>query len=212
MLDEMQRIQQYKSLNPNELTTQQFIELEREIKHHKPGIISDERFDFKLWCMGYPSRQESFATFMAKKLSQREGVKILEVGGGRTGRLSRFLNEKGFKMTCIDPKLELISGNNIECIKGKFNYKEFDLSVYDYVIAQEPCDATEHVVRACVNQNVPFYMTLCGVPHRLISGKIPKDVNEWYDYLLSIANEKVKLRYIQLDPISKTPILKSNKF
>lgn len=212
MLDKMQRIQQYKSLNPNELTTQQFIELEREIKHHKPGIISDERFDFKLWCMGYPSRQESFATFIAKKLSKREGAKILEVGAGRTGRLSRFLSEKGFKMTCIDPKLELTSGNNIECIREKFNYKEIDLSVYDYVIAQEPCDATEHVVRACVNQNVPFYMTLCGVPHRLISGKIPKDVYEWYDYLLSIAREEVKLRYIQLDPILKTPILKSNKF
>ena len=212
MLDELHRIQSYKKLNPNELTTQQFLKLEQEIKHSKPGIISDERFDFKLWCIGYPSRQESFATFIEKKLSGKEDAKILEVGGGRTGRLSRLLSEKGFKMTCIDPKLELASSDSIECIKGKFDYKAFDLSIYDYVIAQEPCEATEHVVRACINQDVPFFMTLCGVPHRLISGKTPKDVDEWYNYLLNIASEKVRLRYIALDPILKTPILKSNKF
>lgn len=212
MLDELQRMQLYKKLNPNELTLQQFLKLEQEIKKPDTKTISDEYFDFKLWYNGYPSRQENFATFIAKKLSENEGAKILEVGGGRTARLSRILSEKGFKMTCIDPKVELTSDNGIEYIKGKFDYKEFDLSIYDYVVAQEPCEATEHVVRACTNQNIPFMMTLCGVPHKLISGKMPKDVNEWYGYLVNIASGKVKLRYIELDPILLTPILKSNKF
>lgn len=124
MLDELQRIQLYKKLNPNELTFKQFSELEREIKHPDTKTISDEYFDFKLWYNGYPSRQENFAEFIAKKLCKSKGAKILEVGGGRTGRLSRILNEKGFKMTCIDPKMELTSDNNIEYIKGKFDYKK----------------------------------------------------------------------------------------
>lgn len=211
MIDELQRLKAYKVANPNELTTQQFLKLEHEIKHPKPTTLSDEYFDFRLWYRGFPSRQENFAQFIAKKLSKHEGAKILEVGGGRTGRLSRILNEKGFEMTCIDPKLEITS-SDIKFIKEQFNYKKFDLSIYDYVIAQEPCEATEHVVRACTNQNIPFMMTLCGVPHRLISGKTPKDVLAWYDYLINIASDRIKFRYIKLDPFLSTPMLKSNKF
>lgn len=212
MLDELQRIELYKQLNPNELSTQQFLKLEHEIKHPKPTTISDEYFDFQLWYKGFPSRQESFAKFIAKKLSKNEGAKILEVGGGRTARLSRFLSEKGFRMTCIDPKLEITSSNDIEFIKGQFKYKKFDLSIYDYVVAQEPCEATEHVVRACTSQHIPFIMSLCGVPHRLIAGYTHKSVEEWYDYLINIASQEIRLRYVRLDPFLSTPILRSNKF
>lgn len=208
----LERIELYKQLNPNELSEQQFSRLEYEIKHPNSTTISDECLDFKLWCIGHPSRQESFANFIAKKLSSNKGAKILEVGGGRTGRLSRFLNKKGFQMTCIDPKIEMETGYDIEFIKGKFDYKETDLTSYDYVIAQEPCDATEHVVRACIKQKKPFLMTLCGVPHKLLCGKTPKNVEEWYRYLVNIDSESIKLRYIELDPFLATPILKSNQF
>ena len=205
-------LEAYKKINPNELSPQQLQSLEREIKKPEKGYISDEYCDFKLWCMNLPSRQESFANFIAKKLSKHTEAKILEVGGGRTGRLSRFLGEKGFNVTCIDPKIEVTSAKGVEFIKGKFDYRKFDLSGYDYVVAQEPCEATEHVVRACINQGKPFIMALCGVPHKLISGGTPKDEKEWYNYLLGIASEKMKLIYLSLDPITVTPILKSNQF
>ena len=111
-------------------------------------------------------------------------------------------------MTCIDPNVEL-QNNTIHCIKGKFDYTKFDLSSYDFIIAQEPCDATEHIVRACINQNKPFIMSLCGVPHKLISGKMPKDIQEWYNYLQNISCKKLKLFYVSLDPLSTTAILKN---
>lgn len=212
MLDELRRIELYKQSNPNELSTQQFLKLEHEIKNPRPNKKSDEYVDFKLWYNGLTSRQENFANYIAKKLSGKEGAKILEVGGGRTGRLSRFLSEKGFCMTCIDPKLEISTDANIEFIKKQFDYKKFDLTKYDYVIAQEPCEATEHIIRACVRQKVPFMITLCGIPHRLISGKTPKEVMEWYDYLINIASEEIRFRYIKLDPFFRTPTLRSNKF
>lgn len=202
----------YKQLNPHELSPQQFVSLEREIRKRDEKYVSDEYVDFRLWCRKLPSRQESFANFIAKKLSKHPNAKILEVGGGRIGRLSRILSEKGFQMTCIDPKMELTSGNGIEFIKDKFDYRKFDITAYDYVVAQEPCEATEHVVRACINQNKPFMMSLCGVPHKLISGGTPKDEKEWYDYLLNISRGEMKLIYMSLDPISATPVLKSNKF
>ena len=207
-----QKLALYKQLNPHELSPQQFASLERELNKRDPKYLSDQYYDFILWCGKLPSRQESFANFIAKKLSKHPGVKVLEVGGGRTGRLSRILSEKGFQMTCIDPKMELTSANGIEFIKGKFDYRKFDLSAYDYVVAQEPCEATEHVVRACINQHKPFMISLCGVPHKLISGGTPKDEKEWYNYLLGISKGEMKLIYMSLDPILVTPILKSNKF
>ncbi len=202
----------YKKTNPHELTSQELESLEREVKKPESRHLSDRYCDFKLWCMKLPCRQESFANFIAKKLSKQPGAKILEVGGGRTGRLSRFLGEKGFQVTCIDPKIEMTNAKGVKFIKAKFDYRKFDLSEYDYVVAQEPCEATEHIVRACINQEKPFIMSLCGVPHKLISGATPKDEREWYNYLLGIASEKMKLNYLSLDPITVTPILKSNQF
>ena len=108
--------------------------------------------------------------------------------------------------------VEITSTANIEVIKDKFDYKKFDLSKYDYVVAEEPCDATEHVVRACVEQKIPFMIVLCGTPHKLISGGIHKDVFEWYEYLVNISKEDIKLRYLDWDPFTTTPLLRSNKF
>lgn len=208
MLGEVQRLKIYKELNPNELSATQFLELEKEVEEHRRNVISDEYVDFKLWMIGLPSRQERFAQFLAKKLSKSS--RILEVGCGRTGRMSRILSEQGFCITGIDPKLEVLSSANVKYIKEEFDYTKFDLSEYDFVIAQEPCDATEHVVRACINQRVPFIISLCGVPHKLISGEMPEDEKEWYEYLLSISKEEMKLRYVSLDPLTITPVLKSS--
>ncbi len=213
MLDELRLFGLYKKINPNELSEQQFSKIKHELNNPNHNTISDEYYDFKLWYMGFPSRQENFANFIAKRLSKHPNAKILEVGGGRTGRLSRFLSEKGFVMTCIDPKLEISSTSSISFIKEKFEHNKFDLTGYDYVVAQEPCDATEHVVRACLNQNKPFMITLCGVPHKLLSGQTPRTVQDWYNYLVNISGPEVKLRYVQMnDPISVTPILRSNSF
>lgn len=201
----------YKQINPNELSPKQFIELEKEMrKPMRSGTISDEYVDYLLWSRGIPSRQELFADFLAKKLPAN--INVLEVGGGRTYRLSRILSQRGYHLTCVDPKLELGGSDEVKLIKEKFNCRTFDLSPYDYVIAQEPCDATEHIVRACLNQNVPFIISLCGVPHKLISGKMPASAEEWYDYLVSIDSSKIKFRNLDICPLTTTPILKSNQF
>ena len=215
MLNEAMRFAIYRQQNPHELSPQQFSALERELEKPKKNEFTDQYVDYLFWSMGLPSRQEIFANFIAKRLTKHAGAKVLEVGCGQTARMSRFLSEKGFEMTCIDPILDLSYTKNLERVKGiksKFEHHKFDLTEYDYVVAQEPCDATEHVVRACIAQNKPFMMSLCGVPHKLLSGKMPKDRNEWHHYLLSIFKEDMKLIYCSLDPILTTPILRSNQF
>lgn len=203
------KLEEYQALNPNELTEKQFCKIRKEIKKPERNTISDEYFDFKLWCLGMLSQQEYFAKYLAKKLHRKNAQKVLEVGCGRTFRLSKMLAAEGFCTTCIDPKIELPKQDveKIVCLQARFDL-HYDLSNFDVVVAQEPCDATEHVVRACVTQNKPFIMSLCGVPHNLMSGKKPKDVYEWYEYLLNISKEdKIRLRNVQLNPLLKTPIL-----
>lgn len=203
----------YKQTNPNELSPEQFQNLKKEFSTTLfSDTMSDEYLDFLLWMHNIPSRQELFAEFLLKRLPKNHSIQVLEVGGGRTHRLSRLLSQSGFNLTCIDPKLDLTIQSSVKLIKEQFNYKTFDLSPYDYVVAQEPCDATEHIVRACVNQKVPFMISLCGVPHKLISGKMPSSADEWYDYLVNISKSEVKFLSLNLCPLALTPILKSNQF
>ena len=195
----------YIKLNPTELSKEQILNLEHEFKHPNPDTISDEFLDFKLWAIGYPSRQERFAKYLAEQLPRK--AKLLEVGCGKTARLSRFLSEKGFCITAIDPKLELFDYTKFVPIKGSFD-KDFNVSKYDFVIAQEPCEATEHIVRACTTQGIPFIMSLCVVPHKLISGQMPKSAEDWYKYLTAL-DKNIKLRYTRFDPFTVTVILKN---
>ena len=200
----------YKQVNPHELNDEQLSELEEELKKPVQKVFSDQYLDFLLWCRGLPSRQERLAEFVSKKLAKHPGIKILEVGCGRTARLSRMLSKKGFKVTCIDSVVEPnLMTDDVNAIVGLFNHETFDLSEYDFVIAQEPCDATEHVVLACKKQNKPFFMSLCGVPHEKLSGGMPKDYNEWYSHLLKVSDGYAKRTWISLDPFSSTAILKS---
>ena len=39
---------------------------------------------------------------------------------------------------------------------------------------------------------------------------MPKNEKEWYERLIQISANDIKLRYIKLDPITEAPILKSN--
>lgn len=206
------QFERYKKTNPNELTALEFVQLAKELSKANSELNSDQYLDFLLWCNGYQSRQELFAKYILKFLPKKTGIKILEVGCGRTAKLSRILAEKGFIMTCIDPKVDSSLLNGITSVKAKFDYRKFDLSEYDFVIAQEPCDATEHIVRACTSQGKPFIVSLCGTPHKLISGKVPKSYEDWYDYLWKISKDKIRLLYVSLDPFSKTPIIRSNQF
>ncbi len=209
MVKQTIRFNIYRDTNPNELSQKQLAELEKEINTiKKSDSISDELGDFLLWCEGLPSRQESFAKYLLRQMPKTPGLRVLEVGCGRVAKLSRILNEKGYIMSAMDPKLDLKYCKGFTGIRGKFDYRTIDLSPYDFVVAQEPCDATEHIVRACLEQNVPFIMSLCGVPHKLISGTMPKDVYLWYEYLVTLQPYKMKLRYATLDPFFKTPVLK----
>lgn len=200
---------QYCEQNPNQLTKSQLTKIEAESQHPKKGTISDELLDFKLWCRGLPSRQESFARYIMALMPSDGKQKLLEVGGGRNGRLSLLLAERGYDMTCMDPQLELDHSAGIGVIKEPFDYRCVDLSGYDFVVAQEPCEATEHVVRACAKQRIPFVMLLCGSPHPLLSGEMPEDVYEWYRYLQEIDSEYTEFTIEELYQIAEVAVMKS---
>ena len=120
-------------------------------------------------------------------------------------RISALFHDIGKPQT----RKEDFKTDNLTIIKDMFDHKTFDLSDYDFVIAQEPCDATEHVLLACKAQNKPFFMSLCGVPHKKLSGEMPANYSDWYAYLLNESDGYAKLIWLSLDPLSRTAILKS---
>ena len=217
---ELEQLVQYRADNPNELTKEKLDALEQEIRHPREKVLSDEYLDFKLWCRGYPSRQEAFAEYVEQGLQIERSASVLEVGGGRTGRLSRILAGKGYHMTCMDPKLEggtehglpgqsNVQPGSLRFVREAFDYRSTSLADYDWVIAQEPCDATEHIIRACLAQGVPFFITLCGVPHRRISGEMPGDVWEWYAYLHHIDVELTRYEILKLYEMARVAVIRS---
>lgn len=206
----------FKKDNPFEYLPEQFEKIRSDIDDPRGLTVYDETVEFSFWKRGLPSRQECFRDFL-KPILERGGFRsVLEVGGGRTGRLSHLLASEGYRVTCMEPKLgetqgsmkpECGSGNggdtagqsacqeNPVLIKQFFDYHDADLSPYDIVIGQEPCDATEHIVRSCLAQEKPFVILLCGAVHEYISGGRAANVEEWYDYLEKLTDGKASLRY-----------------
>ena len=208
MTEEIISFSEYKKENPNRLTKDQFTALQQEIIEPQKETISDEYLDFKFWRQRIPCRQDWFAANLQNEVLPEKQLHILEVGCGRYAKLSVLLAKMGYKLTCMDPKAEPIEVAKIKVRKEEFHYKKTDLTTYDFVVAQEPCEATEHIVRACSLQKVPFLIVLCGVPHKLISGKMPADVYQWYNYLADIDAEHTKLFVQKLYPRINTAIIK----
>ena len=65
------KLEEYQALNPNELTEKQFCKIRKEIKKPERNTISDEYFDFKLWCLGMLSQQEYFAKYCTEKMLKK---------------------------------------------------------------------------------------------------------------------------------------------
>ncbi|NCC42158.1 MAG: hypothetical protein EOM18_00920 [Clostridia bacterium] len=196
-------IETYCKMNPNHLSEYQIEKIKKEYEQPRIRLISDELLDYKLWEKDFPSRQERFADFVLDTLHLPVNSHILEVGGGN-GHVSYLLSRKGYHMTCMDPRLNLpaIWQEDICGLTEAFDYRTTNLDQYDYVIAQEPCEATEHIVRACAMHQIPYVMDLCGTAHRLISGEQMEDVFEWYEYLRNIDHKHTVIKKHESYPLA----------
>ena len=81
------------------------------------------------------------------------------------------------------------------------------ISAYDAIIAQEPCEATEHIICSCAARRVPFLISLCAGPHRFISGHMPSSTEEWIAHMQEIDPKHTVLIYPELIPGYLTPVL-----
>lgn len=214
--------------NPYDFSEEEFEKIRKDIVNPRKGVVYDEYVDFNLWMRGLKSRQEYFADYISEKLPIEKYRKLLEVGCGKHPRVSKMLAEKGYQMTSMDMviscdyvivKKDLGSADcenidkvekevGVEYLKEGFDYKETDISEYDAIIAQEPCEATEHIVRACVEKKKDFIIALCGAPHKLINGGEPKDVREWYAYLQQIGGDNCVIIDSNMVPGYICPVMK----
>ena len=143
-------------------------------------------------------RHEHFGKVICNKYSIENFTNVLDVGAGRICRLSKYLLDRGYSVTAIDPKIRLQDGEieGLELIREHFKSDEYskrkkgtNISEYDLVVGLEPCDATEHIIRQCLKYNKPFEISLCFAPHRALNGRNFNDYKEWHTYLDSISED-----------------------
>lgn len=131
------------------------------------------------------NRYEHFSKFIKAKYP--DAKKILEVGCG-SGHLSKLLTDLGYDVTAID----YIKYNNLEENGIKFKETTFeldtDISEYDLVIGLHCCEATERVIRNCINNEKEFAVVICEKRQGLENPQI-KNRNQYIKYLKKISDK-----------------------
>lgn len=198
----LEQFQDFRKENPLDFDCVQMKKIESDIRMPRGGVVCDEYVEFILWTRGLKSRQEYFADYIETLFPMNQYGKLLEVGAGITARLSSLLSEKGYQMTAMDPQLvpERVKSEQVRCLSDCFIFGQSEVDHYDAVIAQEPCEATEHIIRACAAARKDFVISLCGAPHQMIDGEMPEDVYEWYFRLKRIAGKECVLVVPELIP------------
>ncbi|MDR0850036.1 MAG: hypothetical protein LBN07_00950 [Christensenellaceae bacterium] len=190
----------YININPRQLSEteiQVLIEDFEAIKSGELDVPSELLYDFFAFGKLVPSRHTTFADDIASKYPAERFLRVLEIGAGKQCLLSKTLVKKGYYVTSMDPQI-LIDENRAAkkgfiVTKDYFRCDEFspdsigtDISSYDLIVAQQPCGATEHIIRQCLKNNKPFEIKLCGDAHPHLSGEEDDTLEEWYNYLSSI--------------------------
>lgn len=210
MMTTKRNLTQYFEQNPDDLTKEQFEKILEDLMHSKERkTMYDETFDCFQWLRNAPGRQELFCNYIEQNYSQFFGKKVLEVGCGANAKLSRLLS-KNFVITAMDPAINTTS-RKIKLIKEKFDFQSTAVDEYDLIIGLEPCDASEHIIRSCLQHKKEFIVVLCGTPHKKINGTMPNNIMAWYNYLVSIDKEHLQLEKINCADGFNPYIIKNKK-
>lgn len=152
------------------------------------NTMSDEIGDFYDYYLEEPTRWQSFCAYIEREYPSKDGKKVLDVGCGPLADLSLELKKIGYDVTSIDPRVQEIK--ELKIIKELFNYQTTEVANYDLIVGLEPCDATEHIIRSAISNNKNFAVSLCAAAHQGIDGQTFDSYKEWYDYLLSLTDNK----------------------
>ena len=130
------------------------------------------------------NRYEHFSKFIQAMYPGAK--KMLEVGCG-AGDLSKLLTELGYEVTALD----YVKYNDLDKQGIEFFEKEFtldtDISDYDLVVGLHCCDATERVIRNCINNDKEFAVVVCEKHQGLENNNI-KNRKQYIKYLKNISS------------------------
>lgn len=196
----------YLKRNPERFTREEknkfMLQLEDFVSKSDDIVIDDEIYDFLIDCgiVKSKKREINFTSYLHDKYKHLHFNKVMEVGAGRMCKLSKELKKFGNSMYAIDPNIRLTEREakqiGINISKKKFICDEFSNSGHgtniknmDLIIGNEPCNATEHIIRQSLKYDKPFDIALCASPHDSLDGKQFSCYEDWYEYLQSISKE-----------------------
>lgn len=161
-----------------------------------------------------------FASYIRRNYPVKQFPNILDVGCGPMADSSLALLKYGYHVTSIDPRIESPEKIKEMCYQLKelqanyplylkqidqllirrelFDYQQEDISNYNLLIGYTPCGATEHIIRGCLKENIPFVISLCATAHDANDGTKFSNYKEWWEYLDNIAPDKTILETIYM--------------
>ncbi|MBR1444592.1 MAG: hypothetical protein IJ583_13795 [Firmicutes bacterium] len=181
-----EKFKRFMEENPFKFSEERIERAKKDFYEPRKGVMCDELVEFVLWANGYPARHEKFGDHLLPIIKRNEWKNVLEVGCGEVFLLSEYLFEKlegKVKFTAMDKCGFARDSKDITLIDDEFT-ENYDISGYDLIIAQEPCEAAECIIKNCTENDKPFCVILCGAPHKRLTGEIDEDVNSWYIYLM----------------------------
>ena len=190
----------YLSVNPamlNETEKQVLLSDFKAFRRRELDIPSELIYDFFAYGGLLPSRHELFADFITGKHLPKDFKRVLDVGAGKHCPLSEILATRGYLVKSIDPEILLNDNSAVQkgfiIEKGLFLCDEFapdgigtNISDFDLIVAMQPCQATEHIIRQCTKYNKPFVIKLCADSHPCLSGEENATFKQWFSHLESI--------------------------
>lgn len=192
-MDKSKSLIDYLEENPDRIGRSEIDHIITDLADHgsdEKEMQFNETYDYLQWTRGLPGRQEMFAKYLQDKYLQYKGKKVLDVGCGKIAKVA-VINKDFFKMTAIDPKLETERlDKGVEYQKEHFS-QDTDISQYDFIYGLEPCDVTEDIIKSCLRDKKDFIVALCKFPHMRSDGIMPKNFEEWYEYLKGIDSRLV---------------------
>ena len=147
--------------------------------------ISADLPEFNKWKQDLPSKYEYYSNMLIHFIIKNKWHSVLDMCCGADFPLASYLNQKigdKISITAADECDYSAACENITLLSKETFMKKYDFSAYDAVFAIEPKDKTEAIIKACTEQNKPFFIVLDNLPYTRVTGKTDAYPIDLYSY------------------------------
>lgn len=129
----------------------------------------------------FANRQREYSRVVSTIMPSGKNTRILDLGAGEFPLSSFMIAQNADDVTTQDKEFmfydETISGLGCKPKQEIFT-KDTDLSNYDFVVGNKPCEATLDMIANCAKNNLPYFIDICNcaIPSLVSLSRVSDDV------------------------------------